>query len=123
MPENSHLYIFKTARDIKFQHDKLHEILYDKFFQPTARHILVNWIDNFQNCFYYDKDHFDELCNQLNYNDLVLEDVITSLCLHIMQQVKYDSNDKYAYISFIQKPTLLFEIKELIEETINDHNS
>ena len=123
MSKNKHIYIFKVDKELKLPGNEMGDFLWYNFFQPTARQILNYWIDDFQNYYYHDKELFHDICSQLHYNERVLEEVINSLILYLTQHVDMASKGKYAYIHFIQHPAFFFEIKELIEETIKDHNS
>jgi len=98
------------------------EFLYSNFYQPTSRQILNYWIDDFQKYFDHEKDFFDEIISHLHYNEAVLNNLIHSITLYISRQNNIINENDFAYIYFIQKPTLFFQIKELIINIIKEHN-
>jgi len=122
MSKNRHIYIFKVERELKLPENEMSDFLWYNFFQPTARQILNYWIDDFHNYYYHDKELFHNICSQLHYNERALEDIINSLILYITQQVDMISKGEYSYIHFIQQPALFFEIKKLIENTLEEYN-
>ena len=122
MEGNNHLYILQVPMDMKLPENEMAEFLYSNFYQPTSRQILNYWIDDFQKYFDHEKDFFDEIISHLHYNEAVLNNLIHSITLYISRQNNIINENDFAYIYFIQKPILFFQIKELIINIIKEHN-
>tara|TARA_E500000305_G_C3930158_1_gene192375 strand:- start:22 stop:384 length:363 start_codon:yes stop_codon:yes gene_type:complete len=118
MAKTNHIFAFQASKDLKMPYEDLQVILYEKFYEPNAKKIFLNWADEFEKENAANKQKFSKIFQAFNHDAGVFEDIIYCICLYTSQISGIVSSGDYSYVYYIQNPTMLKQIETIVDNVL-----
>ena len=94
-----HVYILKMPKSFKLDFNTLNELIYDNFYIPNSKDILIRWLDWVD--LHFDKIDYEKIYFFLNKYDR-LQIILNAISGHMIQKMKPSSDDKFSMATYVE---------------------
>lgn len=118
MAINNHIHLFKVDRDYSATVSEIKTVLYENFYEPTAKEIFSRWLDEIKNLL--DQDQQKRLYLYLDSNDQILEEVFFNIIIYLNERIDVVSQDDYTYILILEDKNIFTQIYDIVLEMMTE---
>ena len=118
MAKTSHIFAFQTSKDLKMPYEDLKVILYEKFYEPNAKKIFLNWADEFEKESAANKQKFLRIFEAFDYDARVFDYIVYCICLYTSQISDIISSGDYSYVYYILRPAMSKQIEAIVNNVL-----
>lgn len=120
MLNNEHIHIFQLPEDHAGSYDEIQEKIFDEFYSPSARQILIRWINELEK-FLNNDAQYKKIYTFLDRDMDVLQEIIWHIALYIAVNTKIKSLNNYCYVIFIEPPSFKNEILSTVKSIMTEY--
>jgi len=120
MLNDEHIHIFQLPENYAASYDEIQSKIFDEFYSPSARQILIRWIDELEE-FLKNDAQYKKIYTFLDRDMDVLQEIIWHIALYIAVNTEIKSLNNYCHVIFIESPSFKNEILSTVKSIMTEY--